>query len=181
MAGARRVLVLGGQRSGKSRYAEDLAIASGRAPIYLATATAGDGEMGERIAAHRARRGAPWLTVEEPLALGEAIAREAGDGFHVLVDCLTLWVSNLMAAGADIDAATDRLCAALTESRGDVTLVSGEVGLGIVPDNALARRYADALGSVNQRVAAIADRVVLVAAGLPLILKSEPTLGEVSI
>ena len=181
MAAQRRVLVMGGQRSGKSRYAEELVTARGGSPVYVATGIAGDGEMTERIAAHQARRGPAWRTVEETIALGEAIARESGEGFPILVDCLTLWVANLLAADADVGAALDRLCEALAEAPGDITLVSGEVGLGVIPDNALARRYADALGLVNQRVAAVADRVVLVAAGLPLVLKSEPMLGEVSI
>ena len=181
MAASRRVLVLGGQRSGKSRYAERLVRASGSAWVYVATAAAGDEEIARRIAAHQIRRGAGWRTVEEPLDLARAITHEAGEGFSVLVDCLTIWVSNLMGAGRDIEAETTRLVEALREARGDLVLVSGEVGLGIIPDNALARRYADALGTVNQRVAEVADRVVLVAAGLPLVLKSEQTLSEVSI
>ncbi len=181
MAASRRVLVLGGQRSGKSRYAEQLVTASGGARVYVATAAAGDEEMAQRIAGHQNRRGSGWRTVEEPLDLPRAIVHEAGDGFHVLVDCLTIWVSNLMGAGRDIEAETTRLVEALREARGDVVLVSGEVGLGVIPDNVLARRYADALGLVNQRVAEVADRVVLVAAGLPLVLKSEQTLHEVTI
>lgn len=178
---ARRVLVLGGQRSGKSRYAEQLVMGSGASRVYIATAAAGDEEMAQRIAAHRNRRGAEWRTVEEPLDLARAIEREAGDGFHLLVDCLTVWAANLIGAGRDIEAETARLAEAVREARGDILLVSGEVGLGIIPDNALARRYADALGIVNQRVAEVADRVVLVAAGLPLVLKSEQPLSEVSI
>jgi adenosylcobinamide kinase/adenosylcobinamide-phosphate guanylyltransferase len=178
---ARRVLVLGGQRSGKSRYAEQLVTGSGAPCVYIATAAAGDEEMAGRIAAHQSRRGSGWRTVEEPLELADAIAHEAGEGFHLLVDCLTIWVSNLMAAGRDVEPAAAQLVAALGAARGDVVLVSGEVGLGIIPDNALARRYADALGLVNQRVAEVADRVVLVAAGLPLVLKSEQPLSEVSI
>lgn len=176
-----RVLVLGGQRSGKSRYAEELVIASGLSPVYLATAAPGDGEMRERIAAHRVRRGEGWRTVEEPLDLAGALAREAGEGFHVLVDCLTLWVSNLLAADYSVDDETGRLLEALTRVTGPVVLVSGEVGLGIIPANALSRRFADALGMVNQRVAAVVDRVVLVAAGLPLVLKAEQPNSEVSI
>jgi adenosylcobinamide kinase/adenosylcobinamide-phosphate guanylyltransferase len=168
-----RVLILGGQRSGKSRYAEALVTASGLAPVYIATAAAGDDEMRERIAMHRARRGAAWRTVEEPLELADALMRESGPGFHVLVDCLTLWLSNLMGAERDIDGEGDALVAALARITGPVVLVSNEVGLGIVPDNALARRYADELGILNQRLAAAADRVVLVAAGLPLVLKAE--------
>lgn len=176
-----RILVIGGQRSGKSRYAEDLVIASGLAPVYLATAASGDGEMRERIATHRARRGEGWRTVEEPLDLAGALARETGEGFHVLVDCLTLWVSNLLAADRSLDDETGRLLEVLARVTGPVVLVSGEVGLGIIPANTLARRFADALGTVNQRVAAVVDRVVLVAAGLPLILKAEQPNNEVSI
>lgn len=175
MATAGRVLVLGGQRSGKSRYAEALVLASSRAPVYLATAghDANDADMVARIALHRGRRDARWRTVEEPLQLAAALRREADDGYHVLVECLTVWLSNLMMAERDIEADTAEVCAALTEVRGAVTLVSGEVGLGLIPDNALARRYADALGVMNQQIAAVADRVVLIAAGLPLVLKAE--------
>jgi adenosylcobinamide kinase / adenosylcobinamide-phosphate guanylyltransferase len=173
--------VLGGQRSGKSRYAEELVIASGLAPVYLATAASGDTEMRERIALHRARRGEGWRTVEEPLDLAGALARETGGGFHVLVDCLTIWVSNLLAADRSIDDETGRLLDVLARVTGPVVLVSGEVGLGIVPVNALARRFADALGLVNQRVASVVDRVVLIAAGLPLVLKAEQPNSEVSI
>ena len=165
------VLVVGGQRSGKSRYAERLVAASGLAPVYLAVATAGDGEMAARIAAHRGRRAEGWRTVEEPLAIADVLARESRAGTVVLVECLTLWLSNLMGAGRDIDSEADRLIEALERAAGPVVLVSNEVGSGIMPDNALARRYADALGLLNQRVAAVATRVVLVAAGQPLILK----------
>ena len=176
-----RILVLGGQRSGKSRYAEEFVIASGLSPVYLATAASGDGEMRDRIALHRARRGEGWRTVEEPLDLAGALARETGEGFHVLVDCLTLWVSNLIAAGRSVEDETGRLLETLARVTGPAVLVSGEVGLGIVPDNALSRRFADALGLVNQRIAAVVDRVVLIAAGLPLVLKAEQPNSEVSI
>jgi adenosylcobinamide kinase/adenosylcobinamide-phosphate guanylyltransferase len=176
-----RILVLGGQRSGKSRHAEQIVAASGLAPVYVATATAGDDEMAARIALHRDRRGAAWRTVEEPLDLAAAILRESGPGFHVLVDCLTVWLSNLMGAGRDADAEGDALVAALVRVTGPVVLVSNEVGLGVVPDNALARRYADALGILNQKVAAAADRVILMAAGLPLVLKAEQPNTEVVI
>ena len=176
-----RVLVLGGQRSGKSRYAEELVITSGLAPVYLATAASGDGEMRDRIALHRARRGEGWRTVEEPLDLAGALARETGEGFHVLVDCLTLWVSNLLAADRSLDDETSRLLEVLVRVTGPVVFVTGEVGLGIIPANALSRRFAGALGLVNQRVASVVDRVVLVAAGLPLILKAEQPNSEVSI
>jgi len=176
-----RILVLGGQRSGKSCYAEALVIARGLAPVYLATGAAGDGEMGERIAAHRARRGEAWRTVEEPLDLAGALTRESGPGFHVLVDCLTLWLTNLIGAGREVEAETERLVSALAVVTGPVVLVSNEVGSGIVPANALARRFADALGILNQHAAAAVDRVVLVTAGLPLVLKAEQADGGVSI
>ena len=166
------MLVIGGQKSGKSRYAEGLVAETGLRRVYVATATAGDSEMAERIARHRARRGDAWHTVEVPLDLAGALARAAGPERAVLVDCLTLWLSNLIAAARPVDTETDRLLAAVAAAAGPVVLVTNEVGAGIVPDNALARTYADALGVLNQRVAAVAGRVVLVAAGLPLVLKA---------
>ena len=168
------LLVLGGARSGKSAYAEarTLALRQGAAKAsYLATAEAGDGEMRKRIAIHRARRAGAWVTHEEPLDLPGAIAKLAKPGAPVLVDCLTLWLSNLMGAGADIAAETDRLCAALVRAKGPVVLVSNEVGLGIVPDNKLARQFRDDAGRLHQAVGAVASHVVFVAAGLPLFLK----------
>jgi adenosylcobinamide kinase / adenosylcobinamide-phosphate guanylyltransferase len=170
---ANLTLVLGGARSGKSRYAESL-IAGLPPPwqppwTYLATAEAGDEEMSARIAAHRARRGSQWRTVEAPRDLAAALK-----SYHsrpVLVDCLTLWLSNLMLAGADIDAEIDRLERTLAGARAPVVLVANEVGSGIVPDNALARRFRDQQGSLNQRLAARTDRVVLIVAGLPLAVK----------
>lgn len=168
---ARSTLVLGGARSGKSAFAENLAEAASPARIYLATGTAGDAEMSDRIAHHRARRGAGWRTVEEPLDLAGALAREASEGVPVLVDCLTLWVTNLMLGGHDIDHATQALCASLPGLNGPVIFVSNEVGLGIVPDNAMAREFRDHAGRVNQRVAQAAARVYFIAAGLPLTLK----------
>src|SRR5436305_9166274 len=165
------VLVLGGQRSGKSRFAETRVAASGRSPVYLATATAGDDEMRARIAAHRAGRSATWRTVEEPLELVDALAAAGRPGRVVLIDCLTLWVSNLCAAHRPIEAETARLIACLADLPCPVVLVSNEVGSGIIPDNELVRRYADALGILNQRVAAAVDRVVLMVAGLPIPIK----------
>ena len=168
------VLVLGGARSGKSSYAEELIGASGLAPVYLATAEAGDREMTERIAQHRSRRGSSWQTVEEPLQLEAALAREAGQGKAVLVDCLTLWLSNLMHAGCDVEARSRFLCEEVRRAAGLLVLVSNEVGLGLVPDTPLGRRFRDAQGRLNQAVAQAADRVVFVAAGLPLFLKGTP-------
>jgi adenosylcobinamide kinase/adenosylcobinamide-phosphate guanylyltransferase len=163
-------LVLGGARSGKSRYAESLIAASPPPWTYVATAEAGDGEMAERIAAHRARRGKEWQTVDAPHDLAAALAGIQGNA-PVLVDCLTLWLSNRMLAGADVVAETAHLETALDGRRAPVVLVSNEVGLGIVPDNALARRFRDLQGKLNQRLAARADRVVLMVAGLPLVVK----------
>lgn len=166
----RATLVLGGARSGKSAHAERLAEASGRAPVYLATATAGDAEMAERIRRHRTRRGNRWTTIEEPLDLVDGLAA-CGEGRVVVVDCLTLWLSNLIDAGRDADAEGDRLALALDDLAGPAILVSNEVGLGIVPDNALARGFRDAAGRLNQKVAAAVERVVFVAAGLAMTLK----------
>lgn len=166
-------LVLGGARSGKSRHAESLlAGAAGARPrIYIATAEALDAEMRDRIRKHRERRGPAWETVEAPLRLPEAIAEAASGGAAVLADCLTLWVSNLMHSGRNVGAETENLIAVLEMVTTPVVLVSNEVGLGIVPENKLARAFRDHGGEVNQRVAAASDRVVFVAAGLPLILK----------
>jgi adenosyl cobinamide kinase/adenosyl cobinamide phosphate guanylyltransferase len=169
-AAAPITLVLGGARSGKSRYAEGV-VADLRAPqaVYIATAEAGDAEMRARIAEHRARRGAGWITIEAPLDLAGALD-EAG-GRPALIDCLTLWVSNLMQGSRDVGAEGERLTGALAQARAPVVLVSNEVGLGIVPENALARAFRDHAGRLNQRIAQAADRVVFIAAGLPLILK----------
>jgi adenosylcobinamide kinase/adenosylcobinamide-phosphate guanylyltransferase len=167
----RHTLVLGGQRSGKSRFAETIIRASGRSPVYIATATAGDDEMRERIAVHRAGRGPEWLTVEEPLDLAGALAGAARPGRALLVDCLTLWLSNLFAANRSLEEEFARLIGVVAGLPCPVVLVSNEVGSGIIPDNELARRYADGLGNLNQRVAAAVDRVVLMAAGLPVLIK----------
>jgi len=168
-------LVLGGARSGKSAWAEALIEPGpGRrwaAATYIATAEAGDAEMATRIARHRARRGAAWRTVEEPLELAGALAGSADAARPVLVDCLTLWLSNLLGAGRDVEDETRGLVAALAAAAGPVVLVANEVGLGIVPDNAAARAFRDHAGRLNQAVAAVAGRVVFVAAGLPLTLK----------
>jgi adenosylcobinamide kinase/adenosylcobinamide-phosphate guanylyltransferase len=164
-------LVLGGARSGKSRYAERLVEAAAAAGTYCATAEAGDAEMAARIEEHRARRGAFWRTVEAPLALADTVYAEADPAQPLLVDCLTLWLSNLLMAGAAVDEASATLRAALRDAVGPVVLVANEVGLGLVPDNPLGRRFRDAAGRLNQDIAAIADRVVFVAAGLPLMLK----------
>ena len=164
--------MLGGARSGKSRYAEALITRVPAPWAYIATAQAFDDEMRSHIAEHRARRAAGWRTVEAPLALPDAL-RDAGDA-PVLVDCLTLWLSNLLLADADLPAAEAALDAALDCRAAPTVLVSNEVGLGIVPDNTLARRFRDAAGRLHQRLAARADRVVLTVAGLPLFVKGGP-------
>jgi adenosylcobinamide kinase / adenosylcobinamide-phosphate guanylyltransferase len=172
----RLTLVLGGARSGKSRYGEGL-IEAGLTPgdraVYLATAEAGDAEMTARIAEHKQRRGRAWLTVEEPLDIVGALARHAKPESPVLLDCLTLWLSNVIAADRDAGAEIVDLVAALSRAAGPVVLVSNEVGQGIVPDNALARFFTDNAGRMNQAVATAVGRVVLMSAGLPLILKDE--------
>ena|SRR5665213_3089960 len=165
-------LVLGGARSGKSAFAERLIRDSGLARIYLATATAGDSEMQVRIAGHRVQRGEDWTTVEEPLALVDVLERHVTHGCAVLVDCLTLWLSNLIFAERDLDAEARRLTDFLGVAKYPVVLVSNEVGLGLVPDTPLGRRFRDAQGRLNQAVAAGVPNVVFVAAGLPLWLKN---------
>jgi adenosylcobinamide kinase/adenosylcobinamide-phosphate guanylyltransferase len=164
-------LVLGGARSGKSGYAEAITVAHPRGCVYVATAGIGDAEMAERVRRHRARREAHWRTVEAPLEIGAAIVAETEQGAAVLVDCLTLWLSNLMASNRDPARETEDLIRALGQAGGPVVFVANEVGLGIVPDNALARAFRDHAGRMNQRIAEIANSVVFVAAGLPLRLK----------
>jgi adenosylcobinamide kinase/adenosylcobinamide-phosphate guanylyltransferase len=165
-------LVLGGARSGKSRYAERLIEAAAMQGTYCATAEPGDAEMVARISAHRVRRcGAFWHTVEAPLELAPVIVNKAAADHPLLVDCLTLWLSNLLLADKCIEAETAALCAALREAAGPIVLVANEVGLGLVPETPLGRRFRDAAGRLNQEIAALADRVVFVAAGLPLVLK----------
>src|SRR5262245_51077239 len=166
----RCTLVLGGARSGKSRYAESLITALPPPWIYLATAEAGDAEMAQRIAQHRAQRGEGWQTIQAAHDLARPL-ETAPTGAPVLIDCLTLWLTNRMLADADVDAEIQRLEESLDRRSGPVVLVSNEVGFGIVPDNALTRRFRDLQGRLNQRIAARADRVVLMVAGLPLIVK----------
>ncbi len=167
----RLVLVLGGARSGKSRHAERLIEERAPAALYVATAEPLDEEMRARIAHHRARRGPRWTTVEEPLALVPLLVAQARPERPILVDCLTLWLSNLMLGGRDVAAESAALIAALPRLEGSVVMVANEVGLGIVPDNPLAREFRDHAGRLNREIAEIAERVVFIAAGLPLVLK----------
>lgn len=182
-----RTLILGGARSGKSAYAEGLAAASGHEVVYVATARAGDGEMALRIAHHRKQRPAIWTTVEEPLALGDMLSQWSTPGRLLLVDCLTLWLSNLLFSEAQdfpevgrivppacFQQQRERFLQALEGVAGDVVLVSNEVGMGVVPFGAVTRWFADEAGRLNQAVAARCERAVLVAAGLPLVLKGGP-------
>lgn len=163
-------LVLGGARSGKSRHAESLIAALPPPWTYIATAQALDGEMAARIAEHRARRDQRWQTVEAPRDLSGALAA-LPTGSTVLIDCLTLWLSNAMLAGADLALEFARLEAAIAAARGPVIVVANEVGLGIVPDTKLGRQFRDAAGRLNQRIAARADRVYLLVAGIPVTVK----------
>ncbi|MGV3478814.1 MAG: bifunctional adenosylcobinamide kinase/adenosylcobinamide-phosphate guanylyltransferase [Sphingobium sp.] len=168
------LFVLGGARSGKSRYAQARAEAMTGELVFVATGQAFDAEMTDRIARHRADRGDRWVTVEAPLELADAIAAESAPGRILLVDCLTLWASNLMLADRDVVAEAAGLVRAIAAAPGPVILVANEVGLGIVPDNALARRFRDVAGTVNQAVAACVGEAVFVVAGLAMPLKSTP-------
>jgi len=199
------ILILGGARSGKSRFAEEIVMSKGKKPIYIATAQAFDEEMRQRINQHQRRRADKWQTIEAPFELVEAIEQVATEKTIILVDCLTLWLSNLMLARAfsekadagslqkksieqtvgafksnnqnenhsksDIETACNALCALVAHPPCEMVLVANEVGLGIVPDNALARQFRDAAGLLNQHIAAVAKTVYFVAAGLPLRLK----------
>jgi adenosylcobinamide kinase/adenosylcobinamide-phosphate guanylyltransferase len=164
------ILITGGARSGKSVRAETRAKAFAGKPVYVATAEALDAEMRERIAGHRARRGGEWIEHETPLELVPALEATDGGGAR-LVDCLTLWLSNLMHAERDWSKETTQLAEMLRAQKSPVVLVTNEVGLGIVPDNALARRFRDAAGVMNQMIAQAADEVEFVVAGLPMRVK----------
>ncbi|MEO0882630.1 MAG: bifunctional adenosylcobinamide kinase/adenosylcobinamide-phosphate guanylyltransferase [Pseudomonadota bacterium] len=163
--------ILGGARSGKSRRALALAESIGAARIFIATAEAWDDEMAERIARHQAERGPGWSTRETPLDLVVEFGRLDAQIDVCVVDCLTLWLSNLMHHGRDLEIETKRLCKAISASEIPIILVSNEVGLGIVPETPIGRAFRDAQGRLNQAVAHVCDRVEFVAAGLPLTLK----------
>ena len=175
------LLVLGGVRSGKSRYAEQIAGQGGAPVVMIVTATAGDEEMAARIAAHRARRPRHWQVAEEPVELGRAISRATAPGTVVIVDCLTLWLSNLVALEDRnvLESQRDALKSAVSKSNGTLVLVSNEVGSGIVPTNELARRFRDEAGILHQELAQLCDQVVWMVAGLPVLIKAQGrTTGE---
>ena len=174
-ASVRSLLVLGGARSGKSAYAQSLAESYGSERLYLATAAAGDEEMAARIARHQADRGQGWTTLEEPLEIARALLTHAQPSRVVLVDCLTLWLSNLMLAGRDPGPSGAALAGAIGDLAGPVIIVSNEVGMGLVPDNKLGRDFRDWQGRVNREIGAACDAVIFVAAGLPLQLKPAAT------
>lgn len=174
------VLILGGARSGKTSFAERMAMRAGETPLYLATAQALDGEMLERVKLHQQQRHKRFATLEEPLALSTALKAAAREHDVILVDCITLWITNMLGANREVAAAIEELGAVLTQiDSARVILVSNEVGLGIVPDNPLARTFRDLSGATHQRLAEICDEVHFVIAGLPMTLKG-PRLTESS-
>jgi adenosylcobinamide kinase/adenosylcobinamide-phosphate guanylyltransferase len=168
---SRSVLVLGGARSGKSRFAEGLAAKAPGKRIYIATAEAIDGEMRARIGRHVKQRGDHWQTIEAPIDLCAALSSHMAEDAFLLVECITVWINNLIHYDKDVESEVGRLCTLLKKARGDIVLVSNEVGLGIVPDNALARRFRDEAGKANQAIAAAVGEVYFVAAGLAMPLK----------
>jgi adenosylcobinamide kinase / adenosylcobinamide-phosphate guanylyltransferase len=175
----RITFVLGGARSGKSRYAEGLARRHKVQMTYIATAEISDEEMRERIARHREQRGRKWTTIEAPLDLVAALGQADQASSFTLVECITVWINNLMYHGKDVASEVQKLCASLAQIKGRIVIVSNETGLGIVPDNALVRRFRDEAGRANQAIAEVADEVVFIAAGLPMTLKkSKPAKGR---
>lgn len=174
-------LVLGGARSGKSRHAEALVLAHadaiGAQPVYIATAEADDSEMAERIAKHKARRSDHWRNREVPLAIAEVISGYADTRQPILIDCLTLWLGNILLAERDIAADIANFLNCLASAPGPIVCVANEVGLGIVPEYPLGRSFRDYAGRLNQQVAEHADRVDFIAAGLPISLKQPPNAG----
>ena len=169
-------LILGGASSGKSAFAEKIIVNSGLTPLYLATSDAHDDEMRTKIARHRTQRGADWALIETPLDAADALSGVKA-GHAVLLDCATMWLANQMGAGRDLDAAQAALLRALHDCAAPVVVVSNEVGMGIVPENALARQFRDAQGKLNQAIAAQADCAALIVAGLPLVLKGQLPSG----
>lgn len=172
----RHVLVLGGARSGKTAFSESLALRNGNRPAYLATAEALDGEMRDRVASHKASRATRFATIEEPIALSAALLEASAEHDVILVDCLTLWITNLLLANEDVARHVSELGATLVQIKTTkIILVSNEVGQGIVPDNAMARTFRDLSGWAHQRLAEICDDVYFIVAGLPMPLKGEAT------
>lgn len=171
-----KVLILGGVKSGKSRRAESLAKAWAATThgkvVYIATARAYDDEFGERIKRHQAQRPADWETLETPLKVAERLNQYSGKGCCVLLECLTLWLSNLLCDDLDLRCNIEQLCDAIAHYDGELIIVSNETGMGIIPENALARRFGDESGLLHQRLASLCDDVTLVVAGLPLSLKN---------
>ena len=165
-------LVLGGAASGKSAFAEGLATQAGNRPTYIATAQVYDDEMAEKVARHRETRGSSWHTIEEPIEIANAVAT-APAGQPILIDCATLWLTNLILGELDVAAQSDALLDTVRKTANPVVIVSNEVGQGIVPDNALSRRFRNAQGTLNQQIAQEADLVVAIMAGLPLTLKGQ--------
>ena len=171
MAGGKCTLILGGASSGKSAYAEGLSLGHSGRHIYVATAYPSDPEMSEKISRHRERRGTKWTTIEEPVSIVKPISNADEPDGLILVDCLTLWLSNLMLANLDVNSEMGKLVEKIKNIEASLILVSNEVGAGIVPDNVLAREFRHAQGVLNQEVAAAADEVFFITAGLPTNLK----------
>jgi adenosylcobinamide kinase / adenosylcobinamide-phosphate guanylyltransferase len=169
------ILITGGARSGKSKYAEERAVPLGSRPLYVATAEAKDDEMAQRIAAHQKRRGSAWITVEEPVELTETLLAWRGRTDCALVDCLTLWLSNILfrGDGNQLEEKVEALVLALPQLDFSVVFVANEVGAGIVPDNPLARKFRDLAGWANQRIASLSSEVVLMVAGIPMTVKKD--------
>ncbi len=164
-------LILGGMRSGKSEFAEKIIENSGCDPIYMATGQAFDKEMAQRIKIHQARRGAQWRCIESPLDVARELEKVNKPQQIILLDCLTMWLSNMMSAEKNIVQETEQLISQLSVMRCSIILVSNEVGLGIIPDNALARKFGDAQGILNQKIGQVCAEVTFVAAGFPMRLK----------
>ena len=165
-------LILGGARSGKSQHGENLALKNFGSPIYIFTAQSWDSEMDKRIVIHKERReGKNWQDVEAPIELSTAITSHATEDTTILIDCLTLWITNLMLTDTDIDTAINNLLTTIKTSPGEIILVSNEVGFGIVPENAMARRFRDFSGALHQKLALQAENVLLMVAGIPIMVK----------
>lgn len=167
----KNTFILGGVRSGKSLYAEKMALGSGRPKLYVATAEELDAEMAKRVKSHRARRGEEWQTLEIPVDIAGEIAKPAYDGYVILVDCLTLWLANIMHNGLDIRREFNSLARAIEEAKAEIIMVSNEVGQGIVPDNEMARKFCDYAGILHQQVAEVADIVIFMIVGQPIRVK----------